>query len=71
MTIYARIDGDLVMELISPKLDEEGVEFPIGLLYHPDFVATLVDVTGVSPTPEIYDVAKKGEDGWTFEPGGL
>lgn len=66
MKTYARIDQGIVMELITTRSDDDGIEYPIAALYHPDFVATLVDVTAVTPTPAIYDVARQEDEGWVF-----
>jgi hypothetical protein len=66
MKIYARIEQGIVMEPITARSDEDGVEYPITALYHPDFVAMLVDITAVTPTPTIYGMARQEDEGWVF-----
>lgn len=50
MKTYARIQDGKVVEIIAP-MAIDGNEVPIEERFHPDFVATLVDVTGIDPTP--------------------
>ncbi|MBB3012026.1 hypothetical protein [Cupriavidus alkaliphilus] len=61
MKTYVRIDGGVVVELIRPMVDEDGKDVPIEARYHPDFVATLVDVTDITPIPVQGDVYADGE----------
>ena len=60
MNIYARVEDGVVMEIIPPR--EDGLE--IEKRFHPDFVATLVDITDVSPAPD----QRWTYDGETFSP---
>lgn len=46
MKTYARINAGVVVEIIEPMTDVRGQEIPISERFHPDFVATLVDVSG-------------------------
>jgi hypothetical protein len=62
MKTYARIDDGMVAEIIGARLDGDGNEIPIESRFHPDFVATLVDITGISPQPKERDLY----DGATF-----
>jgi hypothetical protein len=48
MKRYACIADNKVVEIINGMADEEGNEIPIEHRFHPDFVAQLVDVTGVA-----------------------
>jgi hypothetical protein len=41
---YARIVGNVVVEVIPTMLDEAGETIEISQRYHPDFVATLVEI---------------------------
>ncbi len=62
MSVYARIASlggvDTVMEIIHSVDDENGVEIPVTERFTPEFVATLVDVTSVAPTPDQW---------WTYD----
>ncbi|WP_250538168.1 MULTISPECIES: tail fiber assembly protein [unclassified Caballeronia] len=58
MRIYARLQGNLVVEIIDPLTDAEGQEVPIDERYTQELVSTLIDVTDVEPKPE---------QGWTFD----
>ncbi|WP_176048138.1 hypothetical protein [Burkholderia sp. BCC1644] len=62
MSTYARIGSiggvDMVMEIIHPIEDDEGNEIPVTERFTPEFVATLVDVTSVAPTPDQW---------WTYD----
>jgi hypothetical protein len=51
MKIYARVSDGIVVEVIQPMFDTEGQYIPIELRFHPDFVALLIDVTDLNPTP--------------------
>jgi len=53
------MEGDTVAEIILPVVDENDQEIPIELRFHPDIVATLVDVTSVAGI----------EQGWTYSNG--
>ncbi|MBN3788308.1 hypothetical protein [Burkholderia sp. Ac-20353] len=52
MAKYARVDSGTVMEIIGPIFFEDGTEIPIAERFTPDFVATLVDITNASPSPQ-------------------
>lgn len=52
MKKYARISDGTVAEIIEPFVDEEGAEVPIQNRFAPEFVANLIDITGVSPAPD-------------------
>jgi len=54
MTTYARIDDDAVAEIYTPPGEFDNL--PIEEQFHPDL--TWVDLTGVSPTPEV---------GWSYD----
>jgi len=56
--IYARIENGLAVEIVEPMLDDDGNEVPIEDRFHPEIVATLIDITGVQPSPR---------QGWTFD----
>ncbi|VWC14128.1 hypothetical protein BLA6993_05499 [Burkholderia lata] len=58
MKTYAQIYNGRVSEIIPPRLDYAGAEMPIEARYTPQFVATLVDITSVSPSPRV---------GWTYD----
>lgn len=58
MTTYVRVEAGLVEEMIEPVVDNAGVEIPIDRRFHPDFVARLIDVTDMTPKPEI---------GWSYD----
>ena len=56
---YARIEDGCVVEIIDTDHD-------IHTQFHPDFVATLIDVTDVAPQPDQrWTVTQKGGV-WTF-----
>jgi hypothetical protein len=48
MTTYARIDDGKVVEIIGPMANDDGDEIAIEDRFHPDIVASLVDVTGTA-----------------------
>lgn len=52
MKIYARIENNMVVEVIQPLLYDDGTNIPIELRFIPEFVATLVDITNENPIPE-------------------
>ena len=60
MRIYARIEGGRVVEIVRPFVSEEGVEYAIEDSFTPQFVATLVEITGLEPQPT---------EGMTYENG--
>ncbi|WP_125902736.1 hypothetical protein [Burkholderia multivorans] len=62
MKTYARIADGMVAEIIRPMADEDGNEIPIDQRFHPDLVATFVDITDMSPQPSERDLY----DGETF-----
>lgn len=67
---YARIESDRVIEMIFPATYDAdsadgqdpaykaGDDIPIERRFTPEFVATLVDITDLSPAPE---------EGWTYD----
>ena len=58
MHIYARIDNGVVAEIIAPAAWDDGTEIPIAQRFTAELVATMVDITSVSPLPE---------PGWTYD----
>lgn len=58
MSIYARIDGGIVAEIIEPLLDGNGNEIPAAERFTPELVRTLVDVTSLVPIPA---------QGWAYD----
>jgi hypothetical protein len=58
MKTYARVVSGIVMEIIEPMTDNAGNEIPIANRFTSEFVATLVDVTSVSPAPTCW---------WTYD----
>lgn len=62
MATYVRIEdvfgATVVVEVFN------GTKTDIKKRYHPDFVATLIDVSGVSPSPDQWWTY----DGTTFQP---
>lgn len=67
MSIYVRLDGDIVAEVIQPAIwpagipEVGGTEIPIDQRYTSTFVAMLVDVTNAQPQPSC---------GWSTADGG-
>lgn len=58
MKVYARVEGGIVQEIVQPNPDEEGNERPIEERFAADFVAQMVEVTGLNPPPAcwwVYD----------------
>lgn len=53
MKTYAFIQKNRVVEIIHPVVGAEGQYVPIAERFRPEFVAAMVDVTGLSPTPEV------------------
>lgn len=52
MTIYASVRQSIVVEIILPLLKDDGVtEWPIENRFPAEFVATLVDITDINPSP--------------------
>lgn len=77
MKTYARLDGDIVMEIIPPITYLEdlpdwqpgdpsriGQEIPIEQRFSATFVSWLVDITGIDPQPDQHWTY----DGFTFFP---
>jgi hypothetical protein len=61
MKVYARVDSGEVVEVIPPRVDDEGAEIEIERRFTEEFVATLVEITDLEPSPEagwIYDGEK-------------
>jgi Caudovirales tail fibre assembly protein, lambda gpK len=52
MKSYARLDHDVVVEIITPPIDLEGNQYSIDVCYTPEFVATCIEVTNIDPQPE-------------------
>lgn len=68
MKYYARIEENVVMEVIEPAVMEDGTEVDINLRFTPEFVLTLVEVTDASPMPQCWWVAENSEGEWSFSP---
>lgn len=51
MTIYARVEKGVVLEIIEPVYDGDGIEIPIVDRFTSEFVSELIDVTSVIPQP--------------------
>lgn len=51
MKTYARILDDKVVEIIQPYAGPDGIEVPVEDRFTPELVATMVDITGVTPQP--------------------
>lgn len=68
MKVYARVQDGLIVETIKPSLDEDGHPIALEDLYHPDFIATLVDVTDTVPAPLVGWNAVKVDGAWQFAP---
>lgn len=66
MHAYAQIQGGVVMEIIQPLTALDGTEIPIGQRFTPEFVATLVDVTNISPMPACWWTATEANGSWEF-----
>jgi hypothetical protein len=62
MKTYARVDSSVIVEIILPWTNGEGipVDIPIEDRFPAEFIATLVDITGLDPMPI---------QGWTYEGG--
>lgn len=58
MSTYVRIWQGAVAEVILPFTNAAGQPVPIEARYTAEFVASLVDVTGLSPVPT---------QGWTYD----
>lgn len=58
MRIYARIEDGIVQEIIEPLLNADGQPYGIADRFTPDVVATMVDITQLSPRPAC---------GWTYD----
>jgi hypothetical protein len=59
MKTYARIESDQVVEIVVPMTDADDNEIPIEERFHPEIVATLVDITA---RPDV-------QVGWTYSNG--
>ncbi|MFC4526429.1 tail fiber assembly protein [Dyella halodurans] len=66
MSIYARVQGGFVMEIIAPAFDSDGVEVQISDRFTPDIVAMLADVTKENPAPLPGYAAAEANGSWTF-----
>ena len=58
MSTYVRIWKGSVAEVIPPFTNAAGQLVPIEARYTPEFVASLVDVTGLNPAPA---------QGWAYD----
>lgn len=57
MSIYAYVSNGIVQEIIYP-LNLEGRDIPIEERFNPEFLLSLVDITGITPMPQpwwLYD----------------
>lgn len=62
MRTYARINGGIILELIS--LDES---MDVASCFHPDIAKTLVDITDESPLPQVgYSAVQDSNRAWVF-----
>jgi hypothetical protein len=61
LKIYARLENNVVQEIIKPLLYDDGTDIPIELRFIPEFVATLVDITNEQPMPDERWVYLDGE----------
>lgn len=66
MSTYARIQSGIVAEIIAPMFDASGNEIPIVDRFHPEIVATLVNVTSYATEPQPGWVATDSAGNWTF-----
>lgn len=67
MHTYARIDTGIVAEIIQPATwPATGGEIPIAERFTEELVATMVDVTNVSPQPVCGWSATETGGSWTF-----
>lgn len=55
---YARVLHGSVMEIIPPYTDPDGQAVPISERYTEEFVADLVEITGLDPMPS---------QGWLYD----
>lgn len=60
MKTYARLDAGVLIEMMAAAIDENGNEIDIAKRFTPEFVATLVDISGQNPMPAI---------GWSYADG--
>lgn len=58
MKYYALVELGVVVEIIPPYVNPDGRDIPIEERYTPDFVARMVDITGMDPQPV---------PGWTYD----
>lgn len=80
MKTYVRVYDSAVVEVIgpavypsdSPELAEPswkaGDEIPISDRFTAEFVANLIDVTSISPQPQVNWVATEDGSSWSFSP---
>lgn len=57
MRTFARIDSGVVVEILPPAdfpADMMPTDGDIRSIYHPDFVATLVEITDMIPLPGVH-----------------
>lgn len=54
MKTYVRTQENWVVEVIGPAFDGDGNYIDIDVRYHPDFVASLIDVTSHYPIPGLW-----------------
>lgn len=78
MHTYVRIENGAVAEIIEPMTYDinsppgceytynAGDEVPVGQRFVPEFVATLIDVTNVTPQPQYGWTATQSGEAWTF-----
>lgn len=58
MRTYARLDNGIIVEIITPPLNLEGNQYAIEQCFPAEFVATMVEITGLDPLPD---------QGWTYD----
>ena len=68
MHMYGRIEDGHIVEIIAPVTWPNGSEIPVAQRFTPEIVATLVDITNVSPQPEYGWKATEKSGKWTFVP---
>ena len=66
MTVLARIEDGIIVEIIQPLLNADGEEWPVEARFTEEFLISCADITGAVPQPAEWWSAERDGAGWRF-----